>query len=204
MEFLKRLFSSQKSEDKHANTNFIVATINDKVMPIDRGELYEDPLDEFIQTKGIGSVTGGGTMSLATHEIDYCDVEILMKSDKITDEQIELIITKLEELGAPKGSKLTIEKTKKTFKFGRKEGLAIYLDGKTLSPEVYKTSDVNVVVSEIQQLTGDTSEIIRYWEGGEETALYFYSDSFSKMKEAIAGFVADYPLCKGARIERIA
>lgn len=204
MSFLKKLFGKDKPEEIESSGNFIVATLNDKVMPIDRGEIYEDPLDEFLKNKNIGEVTGGGTMQLKSGELEYCDVEIKLDEDVIDDNKIRLIIEKLEELGAPKGSQLTIEKTEQKIEFGKKEGLGIYLDGVNLDEEVYKNSDSNFVVSEIKRLTGDTTETVRFWENNEETALYFYSDSFDTMNESIKEFINEYPLCKGARIEQIA
>ena len=204
MSFLKKLFGKNKPKTNESSENFIVATLNDKLMPIDRGEIYEDPLDEFLKDKNIGEVTGGGTMQLKSRELEYCDVEIKLDSEEIDDNKIRLIIEKLEELGAPKGSKLTIEKTEQKIEFGKKEGLGIYLDGVNLDEEVYKNSDSNFVVSEIKRLTGDTTETVRFWENNEETALYFYSDSFANMNESIKEFVNEYPLCKGARIEQIA
>ncbi|MGZ0017507.1 hypothetical protein [Yeosuana sp. AK3] len=201
MNFIKKLFGLKKNNDVG---NFIVATLNDKIMPLDRGEIYEDPLEEFLIANGIGEVTGGGTMQLKSGELEYCDLEIKLNTSEINENVIQLIIKKLEELGAPKGSKLTIEKTDQKIEFGQKEGLGIYIDGVNLDPEVYKSSDINFVISEIKKLTNDNSEITKYWEGGNETALYFYSDSFSEMKESIKEFVNSYPLCKGARIEQIA
>lgn len=204
MSFLKRLFGKEKPRENESSGNFIVATLNDKVMPIDRGEIYEDPLDEFLKERNIGEVTGGGTLQLKSGELKYCDVEVKLDSDDIDNNTIGLIIKKLEELGAPKGSKLTIEKAEQKIEFGKKEGLGIYLDGVNLDEEVYKNSDLNFVVSEIKRLIGDKTETVRVWENSEETALYFYSDSFDNMNDAIKEFVSGYPLCKGARIEQIA
>ncbi|SHG96664.1 hypothetical protein [Flagellimonas flava] len=201
MNFIKKLFGKQKNSNIG---NFIVATLNDKIMPLDRGEIYEAPLEELLKANGIGEVTGGGTMQLKSGELEYCDLEIKLNSNEINENDIQLIIKKLEELGAPKGSKLTIEKTDRKIEFGQKEGLAIYIDGQNLDPEVYKNCDINFVISEIKKLTNDSSEITKYWEGGTETALYYYADSFTEMKESIMDFVNSYPLCKGARIEQIA
>jgi len=47
-------------------------------------------------------------------------------------------------------------------------------------------------------------EICSWWQGPTETALYMYGESFEKMRDAIAEFVASYPLCQNARIVQIA
>lgn len=204
MNFFKKLFGNSKAEESQSAENYVVVTLNDKIMPIDRGSVYEDPLDEFIRANGIGEVTGGGTMQHESGEVEYCDIEIRLNKDILSESQIKLVIEKLESLGAPKGSKLTIEKTGEKIEFGIKEGLGIYLDGVNLDEDVYKNSDSNVVVSEIKRLINDSSETVRYWMGQTETGLYFYSDSFDEMKDSIRSFINEYPLCKGARVERIA
>ncbi|EPR70427.1 hypothetical protein ADIWIN_3783 [Winogradskyella psychrotolerans RS-3] len=204
MNFIKKLFGIKKNEEEEYSGNFIVATLNDKVMPIDRGEIYEDPLDEFLQSKGIGEVTGGGTMQLKSGELEYCDVEIQLNSDEIDENQIKAIIEKLEELGAPKGSKLTIEKTEQKIEFGKKEGLGIYLDGINLSDEVYKSSDSEALAVEIRRLAGIEDNTLRYWQANTETGLYFYGDSFEHIKNSINDFVSSHPECENCRIEQIA
>ena len=204
MNFIKKLFGIKKSVEEESPGNFVVATLNDKVLPIDRGEIYEDPLDEFIQANGIGEVTGGGTMQFESGELEYCDVEIQLNSDEIDENQIKKIIEKLEELGAPKGSKLTIEKTEQKIEFGKKEGLGIYLDGINLSDEVYKSSDSEALAVEIRRLAGIEDNTLRYWQGNTETALYFYGDSFEHIKNSINDFVSSNPECENCRIEQIA
>ena len=204
MNFIKKLFGINKKEEEEYSGNFIVATLNDKVMPIDRGEIYEDPLDEFLQVNGIGEVTGGGTMQLKSGELEYCDVEIQLNSDEINENHIKSIIEKLEELGAPKGSRLTIEKTEQKIEFGKKEGLGIYLDGINLSDEVYKSSDSEALAVEIRRLAKIEDNTLRYWQGNTETGLYFYADSFEHIKNSINDFVSSHPECENCRIEQIA
>lgn len=204
MNFLKKIFGLNNSQKDKSLGNFIVATLNDKIMPLDRGEVYEDPLDEFIQKNGIGEVTGGGTMQHESGEIDFCDVEIRLNSDNVIHDEIKLIVSKLEELGAPKGSKLTIEQTEEVVEFGKLEGLGLYLDGINLSDEVYKNSDSEALANEIIKLANIKSQIIRYWQGNTETGLYFYADSFDAIKKAISNFVSSHPECENSRIERVA
>ena len=78
------------------------------------------------------------------------------------------------------------------------------MDGVNLPENVYKECDSNYVVSEIFRLTGCNDDIIRFWEGDTETAIYFYGESFDNMKRDIFEFVNTYPLCKCARIVQIA
>ena len=204
MNIFKNLFRKKNNEEDPSSENYIVVELNDKMMPIERGDTYEDPIDDFLQSKGIGEVTGGGTLQLETGEIEYCDIQILLYSKEIQEEQINLIIEKFEELGAPKGSKLVNKKLNRYIEFGKKEGLVIYLDGVNLDKEVYENCDSNYVISEIKKLTNDNSEALRYWENNNETALYFYSNSYEEMKESIKEFRNSYPLCQNSRIDRIA
>jgi len=178
--------------------------LNDKIMPMDRGDVYEDPLDEFLKSMNYGEVTGGGTMQMENGEIEYCDLEICLNSAQIDDEMIKQIINKLEELGAPKGSTLLVENTQEKIPFGINEGLAIYLDGINLSDEVYKNSDSEAIANEICRLANIESDIIRYWQGNTETALYFYDKSFEKINNSIEHFVKTNPECENARIVQIA
>lgn len=201
---LKNLLSGLFGSKPQQEDNYIVVQINDKIMPIDRGTLYEDPIIELLAARNYGEVTGGGTMQEKTGELLYCDIEILLHDTKNLSAVVEDIREEFEKLGAPKGSKIHVEKTEQTIDFGKQEGLAIYLDGVNLPADVYKECDSNYVLSEISRLIGYDGDIVRYWQGNTETALYFYGASYAGMNAAIADFVNTYPLCRGARIVQIA
>lgn len=143
-------------------------------------------------------------MQSPTGEIKFFDIQVLIYDSNYTMKIVDEIKMKLESLGAPKGSFIEIEGKEEKISFGKKEGLAIYLDGVNLPENVYKECDSNYVVSEIFRLTGCNDDIIRFWEGDTETAIYFYGESFDNMKRDIFEFVNTYPLCKGARIVQIA
>jgi hypothetical protein len=185
-------------------SNYIIAQLNDKIEPVGRYEIYEQALDELLNRKCYGEVSGGGTLQTETGEIHSCDLEIRLVDVKIDRIIVEEIINKLEDLGAPKGSKLIIKATNEETAFGKLEGLAVYLDGVGLSDDVYKNSDPEFIISEISRLTGTKSDWIRYWQGNTETGLYFYGQSFNEMKNSIAHFISTNPECENARIERIA
>lgn len=179
---------------------FITAQLNDRAQPMHRGEIYEDPLHEFLSERDLGEVTGGGTQFGEKREIAYCDIEVELKT--VTAEILGLIASKLESLGAPIGSKLIHDEGE--LQFGLNEGLGVYLNGSDLDSEVYRASDVNHVYEEFNRLLGDEGAIHSYWQGPTETALYMYGSSFLRMKDALAGFMATYPLCQMARCEKIA
>ncbi len=180
----------------------IIAQLNARVQPIDRGELFEDPLDNELRARALGHVTGGGTQLAEEPDgIEYCDIEIM--APDATEGTLSQIAQILDGLGAPKGSKLIIE-GRGDIPLGRLEGLGLFVNGTDLPPEVYANADINHVVDECDRLMRGIGGKRGHWEGSRETALYFYGDSFEGMRDAIAGFVAEYPLLQGARVVRIA
>ena len=184
--------------------NYIVAQLNDKVGPIDRSLTYEEPLDEFLKLKYYGEITGGGTGQEKTGEIAFCDLEIEIHSKELSDAMFNDIIQKLEDLQAPRGSKLIIESINKEISFGIKEGLGLYMPNSNFPQESCDGYDINFAYSEMLRLMNIDPNVDRSWGGQEETALYFYGESFETMNDAIADFVQSYPLCKNARIFQIA
>jgi len=179
----------------------IVARLNDRAQPMDRGELYEDPLFDALDEAGLGEVSGGGTLMAKNGEIEYCEIEIM--ANDASAATTKKIIATLEKLGAPKGSKLMIEGQKDT-PFGKTEGLAVYLNGTDLPDKVYQECDSNHVYTEFNRLLGKEGKIHSHWQGPTETALYMYGKSFKTMKERLAKFIATYPLCAKARLVKIA
>lgn len=182
---------------------FVFAKLNAKVMPFDRGDRFEDPLDKAIKKAGFGEVTGGGTGQQPTGEIDHSGIDI----DVVDIEQgIPFITATLDRLGAPKGSQLEYEHKGQTHTvpFGSLEGIGIYLNGTDLPPEVYEKSDINVVIETINKLLKGRGSAQDFWEGPSETALYLYGPSADAMLAAVQAFIASEPLCQKARVVRIA
>ena len=179
------------------------AQLNARVQPIDRGDRYEDPLQEALESNGFASVVGGGAMQSINGEIEYCGIDLDIYSFA---EGVPFICDFLSKLGAPRGSKLQYEDDgeQQEVPFGNLEGLAIYFNGTDLPGEVYENCDINYVIEEINRLLGDRGEMQGYWQGPTETALYFYGYAVPEMKELIALFMAEYPLCQRARYATIA
>lgn len=195
---LGNLFATQKPEA----SVLVVARLNDRAQPILRGELYEDPLDAILRKKELGEVTGGGTQLGKDYEILFCDIEIQLHDS--SEKTLDAVKFSLEELGAPKGSKLILESSEQEAPFGVNEGLAVYLNGTDLPDEVYRESDFNFVCQEFNRLLGSEGAIHGAWQGPTETALYVYGRSFEAMKNRLKSFLSSYPLCQKARVVQIA
>jgi hypothetical protein len=190
-----------RSKSKKQFPALIVARMNDRAQPIERGDLYEDPLQEMIEAAGIGEVTGGGTQLGAKGEIEFCDVEI--RTQDTEPSTVGTVIQMLEKLGAPKGSKLVIE-GREDIQFGKLEGLAVYLNGTDLPDDAYQECDSNHVFDEFNRLLGEVGKIHSRWDGPTETAFYLFGTSYGEMCRRLSGFIESYPLCQKARLVQIA
>lgn len=105
-------------------------------------------------------------------------------------EPVSRVTVIVEDMGVPKGSFLiwTDEFGRDVrLPVGRLEGLAVHINGTDLPEEVYRTCDINFVVERMDALMEGIGRQYSYWEGEQETSLYFYGTSYEKMLEASAG-----------------
>lgn len=173
--------------------------LNARFQPKHRFEL-EDALQEILEKKKMGEITGGGTAQKPDGEISYCNIDIYLENDE--SDSVKWLVDLLNKIGIPKGSLL--QGIEPEIEVGTLEGLAYYSNGVDLPEEVYRTCDINYVIEQMELAMEGTGRMYSYWEGGTYTALYFYGISFSEMKKKIEPFIATYPLCQKSRIEQIA
>ena len=183
---------------------FVVAKILEPIEPAERCDRYEDPLEAVLEGKGLGSVSGGGTQYSLEYEIEHVDldVELTVEAEGL-DEALHVIKTVLEMGGAPVGSELRYEKDGReaVIPFGTNEGLAIYLDGLDLPPEVYENSGINALADEINAaLEPDLGSIRGSWAGPTETAVYVYGTDAEAIYAKLDALLHWYPLCQNARV----
>ena len=172
--------------------------LNARIMPLDRGARYEDPLMDALREHAIDSeVIGGGTMMEPTREPKWCDIEIELKGNSARGRR--LIVETLEKLGAPKGSVLRTKAAEPVF-FGVSEGVGLYLNGTDLPEEVYSANDLGDLIAELEQALGEAGELHSRWQGAAETALYFYGPSAQRLIERIESVTATHPLAQRCRI----
>ncbi|MEZ6128360.1 MAG: hypothetical protein R3C59_06740 [Planctomycetaceae bacterium] len=179
--------------------HFVTATLYEYIEPLDRGERYEDLLDEVLTEHGLGEICGGGSMMSDSFGIEYVDIEI-----QLTDLQrgLPIIVDTLESRGAPIGSLLrySLDGEDQMREFGVAECVAIVLDGTTLPDEVYESSDINDMISEMVDAIEDAGELRSWWEGPTDTVLYFFGHDAEQLWSVLQPVVESYDRCQNARI----
>ena len=172
--------------------------LNAKLQPKHRGEMFEEPLENVLLQTNAGELLGGGTLQSATGEIKKCDITL-----GVNDDWIEKILAYLQRIKIiPKGSKIICNQ--EITPIGQAEGLAIYLNGTDLPTKVYQTNDINELISELQDALGEKCFMFSWWEGGTETALYFYGESYLELYESVKHILDIHPLCKLSHTKQIA
>ena len=179
-------------------TSRLYITLNARLRPLDRGDRYEDPLQEVLDAEAPGShISGGGTLLTAEREPALCDIDIDVEGD--AQKALELVIRALESAGAPKGCVARVDDGEPVA-FGSTEGLALYLNGTDLPDEVYATSDINDLIAALHSSLDGAGHMQSYWQGPTETAVYLYGPSAARMTELITGVLDTYPLAQRCRV----
>ena len=89
---------------------FVIVRIPGHIEPLERGELFEDPLDEKLKAAGLGEVTGGGSQ-LSEEDADgrrtilFCEIEITVK-EKDLAKACAVIKQEMVRLKVPEGATL--------------------------------------------------------------------------------------------------
>jgi hypothetical protein len=87
---------------------FVYVKIQDSVGPLERGDKYEDELQELLTDRGLGEITGGGSQlgednPDGTPTIAFCGLDI-DAADR--DAVVALLRERLPSLGAPAGTEV--------------------------------------------------------------------------------------------------
>jgi hypothetical protein len=177
----------------------LTATLWEYIMPLDRGERYEDPLDAALD--GLGQVVGGGSQLSDDCGIEFVDIEIALAN---LDETLDIVKSTLEKQGAPRGSQLRFTEKKKdrVIEFGLCECVAIFLDGTGLPDEVYESNDINELADQLYALLQkkNLGEIRGSWVGPAETAVFISGLDAEQVYAGIEFVLRAYPLCQNARV----
>ncbi|MCA9080220.1 MAG: hypothetical protein KDA58_06650 [Planctomycetaceae bacterium] len=182
-----------------SESHFVTVTMWEFITPMDRGERYEDPLIEALQEQGLGDVCGGGSQMSDEFGIEFVDIEIELNDLK---QGLPVVLKTLMQRGAPKGSVVRFEHNgqRQEKEFGLAECVAIVLDGTTLPDEVYDGSDINDMIQEMLDAIDDVGELRSWWEGPQDTILYFFALDAEELWAALKPVVEAADRCQNARV----
>lgn len=88
-------FACRAVEDGH---HFLYVLIPGDIHPFERGDRFEDPLQESLSASGLGEVTGGGSQMGEGNTIEFCGIDVVVYN---LDRGIQHLKEELSRLGAP-------------------------------------------------------------------------------------------------------
>ena len=178
-----------------AYPHFVIARFYEHIEPIDRGNRYEDPLNEVLESAGTGCVTGGGSQLTEEGRIEFADIEIELAD---LDGALESAVQALERAGAPQGSEIHLDGNVLR-EFGTAQCVAVYLDGVSLPSEVYADLDFDQLVTDLDTVAGPGS-LRGFWQGPEETGLFLFAPSAEELFARIHPHLLMLPIGQNARV----
>jgi hypothetical protein len=115
---LALLFFSRRTSAQTASPNaaaapatFVFVKIPESIMPVDRGEKYEDPLDNSLKKDALGEVTGGGSQlgepdKDGSRHIEWVGIDV-----ELVDlaRGLPALKAELKRLGVPPGTSIEYE-----------------------------------------------------------------------------------------------
>jgi hypothetical protein len=184
------------------STGLLQVRLNARLPSVQRGDRYEDPLAFWLEGHFPGSrVTGGGTLRSPQGEPLSCGIDADVVGD--LDALLAGVVEFLEAHGAPHGSTAALVDGA-TVEFGTHDGLALYLDGTGLAPEVYAAYDINEFFDRLHEAISGSGALQAFWEGPESTAIYMYGPSADAMRTAVDALLVTHPLAEGSTLVQIA
>lgn len=108
--------AASTQDEPGASSVFVFVKIPESIMPVERGEKYEDPLDIALKKAGVGEVTGGGSQlgepdKDGSPTINWVGIDVDL-TDQATS--LPLLKAELKRLGAPQGTTIEYELDGKT------------------------------------------------------------------------------------------
>ena len=173
----------------------VIARLYEHIEPLDRGDRYEDPLDAELKSRKLGSVTGGGSQMNELGGIDFADIEIELTN---LPDGLTLVANTLEQFGAPEGSEI-LGDGGVLREFGTQQCVAVYLDGVSLPEDVYAELDFDALVETLGAAAAPGS-FRGFWQGPEETGLYFFGPSADQMFAQLEPALQRLPIGQNARV----
>ena len=157
---------------------------------------FLDPLSAALREAGLGDVTGHEISCDDTGETETLTITLALVTG--APRALERVARILEGLDAPVGSVIGTADDADALEFGRSHGLGLYLPNRD-ADEAGRLA-VAEACTEAMAGSGLFQGTARV---GDRTALYFYGDSFNRMRSAITFVMTHDPRCRNAYARRL-
>ncbi|MEM9343933.1 MAG: hypothetical protein AAGA87_12890 [Pseudomonadota bacterium] len=158
--------------------------------------IFAGPMTRNLSDAGLGSVERMEIQQDDRGEPE--DVILTLRLVTRAERALTRVETMLQDMDAPVGSTLCVDGSKEDRSFGKSHGLGIYL----LTAGITEDDRLDIV-----ELCTDAMEGTGLYQGsaqiGDRTALYFYGDSFNRMRAALTFVITHDPRCKYAITRRL-
>jgi hypothetical protein len=103
--------NTRASDVTRANALFVYIKMPGDIDPLDRGERFEDPLEEALTREGLGTITGGGSQLSEPDDdgdrsVEFCGIDVDLYN---VENGLALLRRELIHLEAPLGTLLLYE-----------------------------------------------------------------------------------------------
>lgn len=181
---------------------YVIARLPARICPLDRGDIYEDPLAARLSGTGLAEVTGGGTMLSPEGDIRYVDLEIRVTG--ALDPALDAITQGLDRIGAPNGTEILDGDGNTLRTCGTRALVGLALDGINLAPEVYRSCTADDVIEAMLDALGPGHAYAGHHRMATHTIVYFQGQDRRAMESAIAARMPRVPLCQNAELRGVA
>jgi hypothetical protein len=180
---------------------FLIARLPARICPLDRGDIYEDPLAHELADTGLAEVTGGGTMMDADGDIRFVDLELRITGALAP--ALDVIVAGLDRIGAPKGTQIIDDDGQTLRTCGTRALVGVALDGISLAPEIYDSATADDVIEEMLDALGPGHAYAGHHRMATHTVVYFQGKDRDAMETAIIGRMPRVPLCQNAEVRGV-
>ncbi|MEM0945879.1 MAG: hypothetical protein AAGK37_00625 [Pseudomonadota bacterium] len=157
---------------------------------------FAEPLERTLAARAFGTVRDHEVFFDASGEPEALRLDLALISDR--PQVVSCVTDFLEGLDAPVGSALSDQGGTDLAQFGSAEGLGLYLPAQDATEEIRL---------DIAEACTDALGGAGLYQGSahfmDKTALYFYGDSFNKMRAALTFVIGHDPKCDGAVVRRL-
>lgn len=173
-----------------------------KLGPLERYDLWEEPLTTRLEASGEGEVTGGGTMMNEEGEIQYCDLEVALPD--LSDARLTQLQSTVEAIGAPKNTMFVDDDGETLRSFGTLSVVGVGLDGTDLPDSAYEGFDPDEFSDEVIAALGDGHAYAGSDAGARYTFFYYSGPDGSVIEDKLRQVTSAKPIGQGAQIAHLA